>query len=31
MLIIGLTGSIGTGKTTVAEFLKKQKIPSHKF
>ncbi|WP_354688089.1 dephospho-CoA kinase [Candidatus Liberibacter africanus] len=27
MLIIGLTGSIGTGKTTVAEFLKKQKIP----
>ncbi|KAE9514570.1 dephospho-CoA kinase [Candidatus Liberibacter asiaticus] len=27
MLIIGLTGSIGTGKTTVAEFLKKEKIP----
>ncbi|MEG8099105.1 dephospho-CoA kinase [Candidatus Liberibacter brunswickensis] len=26
MLVIGLTGSIGTGKTTVAEFLKKQNI-----
>ncbi|MBY7649066.1 MAG: dephospho-CoA kinase [Candidatus Liberibacter europaeus] len=27
MLIAGLTGSIGTGKTTVANFLKKEKIP----
>ncbi|RPD37628.1 dephospho-CoA kinase [Candidatus Liberibacter solanacearum] len=27
MLIIGLTGSIGTGKTTVAKFLIKEKIP----
>ncbi|MBL0848731.1 MAG: dephospho-CoA kinase [Candidatus Liberibacter ctenarytainae] len=27
MLIIGLTGSIGTGKTTVAGLLRKEKIP----
>lgn len=27
MLVVGLTGSIGTGKTTIAEFLRNEKIP----
>ncbi|AHA27515.1 dephospho-CoA kinase [Candidatus Liberibacter americanus] len=27
MLVVGLTGSIGTGKTTIAEFLRNKKIP----